>query len=63
MTSFLLSCAMPPFKIGSILKGKNLLLESTLNEMGGENEDKRVASPVSVPIHLNVFTAEELFKD
>ena len=42
-----------PFKIGSTLKGKNLLLgeqnsslkELTLNEMGGKIENKRVAFP------------------
>ena len=50
-------------KIGPTLKGKNLLLgeqilfflELTPNEMGGKNENKRVTSHESVPIHLTLY--------
>ena len=60
MASCLIPCKMTPFKMGSTLKGKNLLrskffsLRVTPNEMGGKNENKRVASPESVPIHLMI---------
>ena len=50
--------------MGSTLKGKNLLLKEHLSEMGrggggggvggGKNENKRVATPERVPIHLNI---------
>ena len=47
----------------STFKGKNLLLweqilffkKLTPNVVGGKNENKRVASPESVPIHIKLF--------
>ena len=55
-----------PFRLGSNLRGKNLLKreqilfqELTSDEMGGKNENKRVASPESVPTQLKNSSGKE----
>ena len=61
VTSCFISCTMQPFQYRVYserkefaLKGANSFLkELTPNEMGGKNENKEVASPESVPIHLS----------
>ena len=65
MTSCLLSWTIQPFKIGSSIKGKYLLLGSKFfslrvdpNEIGGKMKT-RVASPESIPIHHEQVISEE----
>ena len=63
MTSCLLSWTMQSFqnRVYSSRKefapqgANSFLLKFTPNEMGGKNENKIVASPDSVPIHLKMF--------
>ena len=61
---FVTSCLLPgllsPFKLGSTIKEKNLLLVSKFFPLEGKNEKDRVASPERLPIQFKIFLVMDI---